>query len=378
VARRLIALDLAGGEAFVDALRAVWEAGDAALPVDQRLPGPARRRLLEQLRPDAILTEAGEQRAESPGRPVQDGDAVVVATSGTTGEARGVILTHSAIEASARASSARLGVTADDVWLACLPLSHVGGLSVVTRSMWTHNRVIVHRSFDAEAVQNSGATLVALVSTALARLDADRFRAILLGGGPAPPQRPANCVTTYGMTETASGVVYDGRALDGVDVRVRHGEMSEILIRAPMLLRAYRTADHDVPPPLEDGWFATGDLGSIDHEGTLTVAGRAGDLIITGGENVWPESVERVLRNVPGVADLAIAGLDDPEWGQSVTVYLVPDQTSGPLPTLASLRDIVREQLPAYCAPRRLVVVESIPRTSLGKVARHQLVHPSA
>jgi len=374
VTRRLVALDLPGGPGFVDALRRAFDDGDAILPVDQRLPASARQQLLAQLRPEVILTTGGPVTPEVPGRPVEDGDAVVIATSGTTGIPRGVVLTHSAIDASSAASSSRLGMEPDDVWLACLPLSHIGGLSVITRALWSGHRLIVHPRFDASAVQESTATVVSLVSAALRRVDASAFRRILLGGGPGPIDRPANCVTTYGMSETASGVVYDGTALDGVEIRTRTDELSEILVRAPMLLRAYRGPDGDIDPPLEDGWFPTSDLGTIDQHGRLEVAGRAGDLIITGGENVWPDSVERALADIPGVIELAIGATDDPEWGQAVTAFVVADTSYEGLPiTLEELRARVRDHLPAFCAPRRLVHVDSIPRTALGKIIRAQL-----
>ena len=122
--------------------------------------------------------------------------------------------------------------------------------------------------------------------------------------------------------------------------------------------------------PLVDGWFATGDVGGWLADGRLQVAGRRGDLIITGGENVWPEPVEAVLRAHPRVADVAVAGTDDAEWGQLVTAYVV---AAGDPPSLDDLRDAVKAELPAYCAPRRLLLVPSIPRTGIGKVARHQL-----
>ncbi|HEY3484468.1 MAG TPA: AMP-binding protein, partial [Ilumatobacteraceae bacterium] len=297
------------------------------------------------------------------GRPVEPGDALVIATSGTTGAPRGVVLTHAAVAASAAASSARLDVTADDHWLACLPLSHVGGLSVVTRALHADTRLTVLPGFDAAAVDAVGASLVSLVPTALRRVDAARFRRILLGGSRPPADRPANCVTTYGMTETGSGIAYDGVPLDGVDIRVVDGE---IHVRGPMLLRAYR----DGTVPLVDGWFPTGDLGWLAPDGRVVVEGRRGDLIITGGENVWPEPVEDLIRQLPGVADVAVAGESDPEWGQIVTAYVVPD---GVPPTLEQLRDHVRAHLAAYHAPRRLVLLSELPRTALGKVPRSAL-----
>src|SRR5271163_2076831 len=156
----LVALDLPGGIGFVDALRAIWDTGDAAAPLDPRLPPPARRVLLDALRPTRIVGSDGEQRALPDGIGVEDGDALVVATSGTSGasgQPKGVVLTHDAVAASAEATSARLGVDPDrDVWLACLPLAHIGGLAVVTRSIVTGTPVVVLPGFEAAVVEDAG------------------------------------------------------------------------------------------------------------------------------------------------------------------------------------------------------------------------------
>ena len=344
---RLVAIDVPGGPGFVDRLQQTWEAGDAAFPVDQRLPAAARRELCAAMRV---------------GDAVESGDALVVATSGSTGVPKGVVLTHDAVAASAQATSERLGVTGDDHWLACLPLSHVGGLSVVTRALHTGTQLTVHPGFDASAVEGSGATLVSLVATALRRIDPATFRTIVLGGSRPPLDRPDNCVTTYGMTETGSGVVYDGTPLDGVDVRI--DDSGEIHLRGPMLLRCYR----DGTVPLDaDGWLATGDLGRWLTDGRLHVEGRAGDLIITGGENVWPEAVEAAISDHPGVGDVMVRGVDDAEWGQLVEAVVVP---AGDPPSLGELRAHVKQHHPAFMAPRRLVVVDALPRTGLGKLRR--------
>jgi o-succinylbenzoate---CoA ligase len=345
---RLVAIDLPGGPGFVDELERAWDSGDAVFPVDQRLPASAKRELCATMR-------VGDE--------VESGDALVVATSGSTGAPKGVVLTHDAVAASAQATSERLGVRDDDHWLACLPLSHVGGLSVVTRALHTGTRLTVLPGFDEAAVDAVGATLVSLVATALTRIDPARFRIIVLGGSRPPDDRPANCVTTYGMTETGSGVVYDGVPLDGVEVDITAD--GEIRLRAPMLLRSYR----DGTSPIDaDGWFPTGDLGTWGPDGRLLVAGRRGDLIITGGENVWPDAVETALADHPGVAEVLVRGVDDPEWGQLVEAVIVP---TGPPPTLDSIRDHVKRRHPAFMAPKRLVVVDSLPRTSIGKLRRH-------
>lgn len=368
---QLVALALPGGPAFVDALQRVWSSGNAAFPLDLRLPAAAQEKVLDAMSPSAVIGPDGERTQRDGGRPVEPGDALVVATSGSTGDPKGVVLTHAAVEASAVATSRRLAATAADHWLACLPLSHVGGLSVVTRALATGTALTVLPGFDAALVQQAarrGATLVSLVATALQRIDAALFRTVVLGGARAPAERPPNVVTTYGMTETGSGVVYDGVPLEGVEVRL-DGD-GQILLRAPMLLRAYRDG---ADPRDAEGWFPTGDLGWWHPDGRLGVHGRKGDLIISGGENVWPEPIETAVSRLSAVADVAVAGVDDATWGQRVVAFVQPAPGHEP-PTLDAVRGAVREQLPGYCAPRQLVLVATIPRTALGKLQRADLV----
>jgi O-succinylbenzoic acid--CoA ligase len=330
----------AEGVEFVDAMRRAWDNGDAVAPVDPRLPAAAR---------DALPLDG----------PLEDGDALVVFTSGTSGEPKGVVLTHDAIGASAYASNAALGVTDDDSWLACLPLAHIGGLSVVLRALHAGTPF----TFDDEGA----ATLVSLVPTMLRRMDVARFRRVLLGGAASPGDLPPNVVRTYGMTETGSGIAYDGRALNGVELRI--GDAGQIQVRGPMLLRCYLDGSD---PKDAGGWLATGDIGEL-ADGVLRVHGRADDVINTGGEKVWPTAVERALEGAPGVADVAIAGRADPEWGQRVVAFVVPSDRAAP-PSLDALRDTVKQTLAAYCAPKELVLVDALPRTPSGKVRRSDLV----
>lgn len=303
--------------------------------------------------------------------PVEDGDALVVATSGSTGTPKGVVLTHAAVATHAAAVHARLAVDPErDRWLACLPLAHVGGLGVVTRAVVMATPLEVHPRFDPASVAGAaGATLVALVPTALDRLDpavVSRFRWVVLGGSADPGPRPANVVRTYGLTESGGGVVYDGRPLDGVEVRSVDGELQ---LRGPVLLRAYR----DGRVPLDgDGWLPTGDLGAVGPDGTVAVHGRRAELIVTGGENVWPAAVEAVLAAHPAVAEVAVAGRADPDWGQRVVAFVVPRLPHDP-PDLAALRTAAKERLPAHAAPRELVLVDRLDRTTLGKVRRAAL-----
>lgn len=328
----------------MEELRGVWDRGDAVLPVDPRLPAPARAALLGVLRP---------------GEAVEEGDALVVATSGTTGTPRGVVLTHSAVQAAAGAVSRRLAVDPNaDRWWACLPLAHVGGLMVVTRSILTGTPL----TFDGGA----GATLVSVVPTLLDRMDTSRFRVVLLGGAADSRHRERNVVRTYGMTETAGGVVYDGAPLEGTEVRA-DGD-GRLHVRGPSLLRCYRDGRD---PKDADGWLPTGDIGHV-LDGRVVVHGRADDMIVTGGENVWPDPVEEILRAHPTVADAAVMGRPDEEWGQRVVALIVPHDPAAP-PTLDELRACVKEKLPAHSAPRELVLVEALPRTPSGKLRRHAL-----
>jgi o-succinylbenzoate---CoA ligase len=362
----LVCLDMPSGQAFVDRLTQAWSQGDAVFPLDQRLPQRAREIVLKAVRPTVIATTDGDRIAL--GHKVETGDALVVATSGTTGAPKAAILTHDAVAASATATSQRLGVTTDDCWLACLPASHVGGLSVITRALLSGTRLITHESFSEKGyieAAKQGATLVSLVATALQRVDASLYRTIVLGGAKPPADRPANCVTTYGMTETGSGVFYDGVALDDVEIRITD---SMIYLRAPMLMRGYR---FDPAPIDSDGWFCTGDLGELDAHGVLSVHGRQGDLIISGGENIWPEAVEDALRTLTSVEDVCVVGLPDAEWGQQVCAFVVPHSVN--TPTLEEVRNHVKETLPAFCAPKQLQLVTAIPRTALGKPQRQAL-----
>jgi O-succinylbenzoic acid--CoA ligase len=299
-----------------------------------------------------------------------------VATSGTTGVPKGVVHTLASVSASAIMTSAALGVDPGrDRWVACLPLAHIGGLSVVTRSLLTGTPCTVLPGFDAAAVEDEarrGATLVSLVATTLLRCDASGYRAVLLGGAAPPTALPANVVTTYGMTETGSGCVYDGLPLAGVEVRIgddRVGAEGEILVRGPMLLRAYRDGSD---PRTADGWLPTGDGGRLGGDGTLTVLGRMAEVIVTGAEKVWPVPVEAVLAGHPDIAEVAVWKRPDPDWGERVVawVVLVPGAQR---PGAAELRELVADRIAPWAGPREVVVVDVLPRTASGKVRRADL-----
>jgi O-succinylbenzoic acid--CoA ligase len=347
--------------------------------------------MLDALRPTRIVRSDGEQHALPDGSGVEEGDALVVASSGTAGQPKGVVLTHEAVVASARATTARLAVDPSrHSWLACLPLAHIGGLAVVTRAVVTDTPLLVMPGFEAEAVEAAGragrATHVSLVTTALARLEPSVFTCILLGGSKAPDSLPPNVVKTYGLTETGSGVVYDGQPLPDVEVALRHADGTfstaagdagashegEILIRAPMLFRCYRDGSTGrVPGPDGDtSWFSTGDAGHFGEGGDLAVSGRIDDVITTGAEKVWPDVVERVLSAHPDVAEVAVWKRSDPDWGERVVAWVVPTDDA---PSLDELRKVVADAIAPWAAPKELVIVDDLPRTASGKVRRRAL-----
>jgi O-succinylbenzoic acid--CoA ligase len=384
--QRLIALDMSAGEQYVSAVLRAWEGGDAVMPLDRRLPSGTMQRLIDVCRPTHVLSDDGVLMKQASGIPVDEDDALVMPTSGTSTRPKGVVLTMDALETSARMASARLSVDRDtDTWLACLPLAHIGGFSVITKALFNGVRLRLLDGFDAGLVENEarrGATLVSLVPTVLGRVDARLFRRIVLGGSMVPDGLPDNVVTTYGMTETGSGCIYDGIPLDGVEMAIRssNGNVSscgggEVMIRGSVLLRCYR--DGNVPL-LPDGWFPTGDNGwieggdEVDTQGPLHVLGRMSEIINTGGEKVAPEQVERVLAAHKSVQEVAVVGKPDPQWGERVVACVVPKDWSDP-PTLESLAEMAKSHLAPWAAPKELVLLESMPKTPLLKTARHIL-----
>ena len=364
---RLIALDMPASKTFVDLVQRAWSNGDAILPIDQRLRPSGKKMLLDTMAPSEVIDASFTASSLPNGRPMQDGDALVIASSGSTGSPKGIIHTHSSLLAGAQASASRLQLTSDDHWLVCIPVSHVGGFSVISRALHIGAALTLLPAFDVAAVQEAaknGATHASLVATALSRIDASLFRTILLGGSSAPDNLPSNVIATYGMTETGGGVVYNGQPLDNVEIKIVDGE---IFLRCPMLMRAYRD---DQTISITDGWYATGDIGEIDENGKLSVRGRQSDMIITGGENVWPSVVEYSLTSHPLVNQVVVRGMPDTTWGQRVVAYVVlNDAAQTPeVKLLSDLREHVKQTLPAFCAPQQIVVLAEIPRTSLGKV----------
>ena len=364
-------------------LAATWEDGDAALVLPEDAPTQDRVDVLNRLRP-ATLTELdpdGPARVQGLADPRATADdvALVVATSGSTGTPKGVELTEAALTSATDASLARLGAQDGERWALALPLHHVAGIAVVRRA-WTLGDDPVP-ALQRDRLATVDADHVALVPTQLARalddrVDLARFRTILLGGGPAPPDlldraraAGATVVVSYGMTETAGGCVYDGHPLDGVDVEVDSDD--RIRLRGPMLFRGYRGDPGATAAAFDGDWFVTGDRGRW-HDGRLEVLGRADEVVVSGGENIPVAPVVSALRSHPTVADAAATGRPDPTWGQALVAVVVPVDPRHP-PDLVELRAHVRQQLPAHHAPRGLAIVDRLPRDHLGKLRKDAL-----
>ena len=349
--------------AAAEAVLEAWHGGRPVLVLNPQAPGPEIERVLARLRPhEEVASDV----------------AAVVVTSGTTGEPKGVELTWAGLRASAQAVSAVLGAGPADRWLCCLPLHHVGGLAVLARSWVTGVPVTVLPRFDVDqvaAAAGTTATLVSLVPTMARRLvdagvDLGRFRRVLVGGGPSGAWL-GPVTRTYGLTETWGGAVHEGHPLPGVEVAIGPGD--EILLRGDVVMRGYRLAPAETAAALTpDGWLRTGDAGTLDAEGCLRVVDRLRDLVITGGVNVSPTEVERVLADHPAVADVCVAGAPDPDWGERVVAWIVARDPAAP-PTLAGLRAFAAERLSAPKLPRQVVVVDAVPRTPGGKPQRRRL-----
>jgi len=332
-------------------------------------------------------------------------DRLVLFTSGTTGAPKGVRLTRGNLVASAVGSAHRLGVSASDRWLVCLPMYHMGGLAPLVRSTLYGTTTVLQRSFDpsetARVLSAASITGVSLVPTMLTRLldegwrPADGLRFVLLGGAPARPALIERCrdaevpvYPTYGTTETASQITTAtpeaafeqpetvGRPLDGTSVAVLNdgdpcqpGEVGELVVSGPTVTPGY--LDESQTADAFDEWgFRTGDLGYRDEDGRCFVVGRVDDMIVTGGENVRPARVARTIERLPAVETAAVVGVTDEEWGQRVAAAVVPatDELTAP-----AVIEAVADDLADFAVPKTVTLVDALPRTQSGTVDREQL-----
>jgi O-succinylbenzoic acid--CoA ligase len=370
-----VAIALPPGDAFCVALHAILRIGAVAVPVDLRLSARERARVTEgttEVIDGAVIgTPAAEARLRE--RHDLDAPAIVVHTSGTSGQPKAVELTYGNWLWSALGSAVALGLHPQERWLCALPLTHVGGLSIVLRSAIYGTTAVVHERFETERVLEAlmapgGPTIVSLVPTTLQRLldaglrDPPALRWALLGGAPATTGLQGRAAAagvrvapTYGLTEACSQVTTLGAPL--FCTRVRLAPDREILVGGPTITPSNRPV------------LATGDLGDWSSDGALRVIGRKADTIISGGENVAPAEVEAVLEAHPDVFEAAVHGRADPVWGEAVVATVVADD------------DVEADELRAWCAarlasykvPKEIAFATALPRTGSGKLLRREL-----
>lgn len=330
----------------------------------------------------------------------------IIHTSGTSGKPKGAVLTYNNIYQSAMTSAYRIGVMPDDRWLCVLPLFHVGGLSILLRSLLYGTMVDLFPYFDVREINlkltNEPITVVSLVPTMLQRLlDAreqawnPKLRLVLLGGAAPSPELVQRCIdekipiaTTYGMTEASSQVATStpelvvqkpasvGKPLMFTQVRVIDGqgqdmptnEIGEIIVKSPTVMQGYYNNPDATTNTIKEGWIYTGDMGYKDEDGDLFVVQRRSDLIVTGGENVYPAEVENALRQHPQIKEIVVIGLDDTEWGQRVAAAIQLEDGQDLLPD--EIITFARQHIAGYKIPREIQFVQEFPQTGSGKIQR--------
>lgn len=401
---------VAHGDADVHVLLlALIGVGATAVPIHPKLTAGERQVLMDTAAPDVFVEESELAAAvvdvsRDPAvaaLPALDSLTVaeeervlaIVFTSGTTGRPKGALLSLRAFRASAVASAQVLGWQPSDRWFLCMPLAHVGGIGVVVRCLLAR-KAVVHfgrRAFDAHqalaTMTESHSTIASLVPTMLARFlelgspPPDGLRVALLGGAAASPTLLARgralgwpLVVTYGLTEACSHVTLGrvgdagtdvGVPIPGTEVRLLDGQVA---IRTATLFSGY--LGHTTTPFDPDGFYATGDLGELSSEGRLTIHARRTDLVVTGGENVYPREIELCLEEIPGVRAAAVFGAPDETWGQVVAMAVVVEAGG---PTLAELATVLKGRLARHKRPRLGILVDELPTNALGKLLRGKL-----
>ena len=438
-----VGLLLDGDAEFAAWFHAIALAGRTVLPLNLRLTTRELAQQLADARVGWLLGKAGDARladlaAQVPGlraeiapkfsvlpapRGALPGESAgadtgatlaVLFTSGTSGRAKGACLTWANFVASAEAAAGRLGPVIGQRWLACMPLFHVGGLSILMRSVRFGGPVRLLPRFDAAEVSDvldgGDIAAVSLVPTMLSRLLVHRgrraappsLRVLLLGGAAAAPELLARAFDagypvcpTYGLTESCSQVATAApppagvacalpmQPLSGIELRIDidgrdapRGTPGEIVVRGPTVMQGYLHDPQATARALREGWLYTGDIGCLDADGGLQVLDRRDDLIVSGGENVYPAEIEAVLLEHPSVDDAGVAGVPDGDLGARVVAWVVA--APGTAPDVAALQRHCRSRLAGFKQPREFRYVVALPRNAAGKLQRSRLPERTA
>ncbi|TMN21234.1 o-succinylbenzoate--CoA ligase [Lentibacillus cibarius] len=348
--------------------------------------------------------EAAESSAELQTEIDLDASFTIIYTSGTTGFPKGVIHTYGNHWWSATGSMLNLGLANNDKWLAVLPLFHVSGLSILLRSVICGISVHLLETYEKQAVHhaimNRGVTIVSVVTVMLKdlvdclgkRRYPKTLRCMLLGGGPAPrslleqaKEKHIPVFQSYGMTETASQIVTlspvdalkrlgsSGKPLFPAQLKINKtdGAIGEILVKGPMVTKGYYNNNEATEKAIADGWLATGDLGYTDNEGFLYVVDRRKDLIISGGENIYPTEIEGVLAAMEAIDEVGVAGKEDDKWGQIPVAFVVVNDTSI---TTEAIMEFAGQRLAGYKLPKEIYFIEKLPRNASNKLLRDKLL----
>jgi O-succinylbenzoic acid--CoA ligase len=325
---------------------------------------------------------------------------LLIATSGSTGEPKNVMLSEANLEASVQASRKLIPLGPGAVWLACLPLQHIGGIIIIYRCAEAGAAVLLHRGFDAAQVmtdmERHAVTHISLVPAMLARLlesgpPPARLKYALIGGGPLSEKLARRAhqagwpiCPTYGMSEAASQVAtlasfppdwregMVGAPLLGTSVEIvdENGQPTQgegrIRVRGPSVMTGYANAAREAGHGLSDGWFVSGDWGYLDERGNLVVLGRHDDMLVSGGVNIHPAEVEGLLLACPGISDVAVTAISDEIWGDRITALVVGED-------MQAVESWCRTHLPSAQRPRRFLAVAALPRNAMGKLERKHL-----
>lgn len=326
---------------------------------------------------------------------------LLIATSGSTGEPKQVMLSEANLEAAVRASRSRIPLGPGDIWLNCLPLQHIGGVAIFYRCAEAGAAALLHRGFEAVQVRKDmerhGVTHISLVPAMLARLletgpPPAPLKYALIGGGPLSANLAQQAhragwpiCPSYGMSEAASQIAtlatfppdwregMVGTPLPGISVEIldESGQPAKgegrIRVRGPSVMMGYANPAHEAGHGLQNGWFLSGDRGYFDDRGNLVVLGRHDDMLVSGGVNIHPAEVEGLLLTCPGVSDVAVTAVSDEVWGDRMTALLVGDANC------SAVQDWCRKHLPSHLRPRRFFAVTALPRNAMGKLERQHL-----